>query len=209
MGIHQYLSQIRFLPAELAGELALGALTAKEEESLCPSRLTPSQTWHGGSPWALDKGRTQARPAARALGNWLPQFCIRSSEKCRDSTLTGPWRATGHRTCSCALRLSCPSPSSIYPLDVYPWETHKHLKFNKGLPLFAGNGSSGDPLLGSESPLFCSHSSPDPAQGVMGRSWLVPATRAQLHIHMGRFQSASVGVYTHRNQQTLQMSFLP
>lgn len=121
MGIHQYLSQIRFLPAELAGELSLGALTAKEEELLCPSRLTASQSWHWGSPWALDKGRTQARPAARALGNWLPQFCILSSEKCRDSTLTGPWRAIGHRTCSFAC-MSVPSlpilhlPSGCLPL---------------------------------------------------------------------------------------------
>lgn len=75
----------------------------------------------GGSPWALDKGRTKARPAARALGNWLPQFCILSSEKCRDSTLTGPWRAIGHGTCSCACT-SVPSlpilhrPSGCLPL---------------------------------------------------------------------------------------------
>lgn len=107
------------------------------------------------------------------------------------------------------VRLSLPSPSSVCPLDVYPWETHKHLKFNKDLPLFVGNGSSSHPLLESESPLFCSPLSPGPAQAGVCRSWPVPATRAQLHIHRGSLKSASMGVYTHRNQQTLQMRFLP
>lgn len=65
--------------------------------------------------------------------------------------------------------LSPPSPSFIHPLDVYTWDTHRHLRLNENLPCFAGNGTSAHPLLKSESRI-CLILSPGSPQ-VPPRQW--------------------------------------
>lgn len=94
VGIHQYLSQIR-LP------------TAKWEES----RLTrsPAQTLSRGSRGLWPR----AGPAAGAPGMGCPR--PGPCPPCRLSALSGPWAATGLRSCT---RTSAPAHRPC-PLDLY------------------------------------------------------------------------------------------
>lgn len=73
---------------------------------------TATRSWRWASPWALDRGRTEARPAAWASGCQQPRFCIPSRERRWDPLSPSPGEPQARGTCSCAHTSAPPHPSS-------------------------------------------------------------------------------------------------
>lgn len=170
-GIHQYFSQIRPLPAELAAEWSLGALTAKRE-SLCSSHLVG----HSGSEpvleslQILEKGRAPP-PGLQRVG------CLSSTLSPLGSagpTLSRALETAGCRTCSCACNAS--HPPTALRTSTFGRPTASHAQ--PGLPCFAGHGTSALPPFKSKpESRSAACSSPGPLMPC-ARSWLGPAHRA-------------------------------
>lgn len=160
---------------------------------------TATRSWRWDSPWAPDKGRTEARPTAWASGCRRPRFCILSRERRWDPLSPSPGEPQARGTCS-GVRISVPSlPILHLPSGCLHLGHSQAPQTQRESALLRRKWHQRPPtteVRKQDLPYSVPRQPPGPAEAVAFRSWLAQCTRAQLLVHMSSLKSAVVGVHT-------------